>query len=90
MKQLKEAGARLEIGARVMGVTDRGVKINKEGATEFIEADTVVIARGLVPNTELAGILSGKGPDIYTVGDFAEPGRLLEATASGFLTGQQI
>lgn len=90
MKQLRDAGTRLETGASVVEITDKGVKISRDDSTEFIEADTVVIARGLVPNTELAGKLSGKGPDIYTVGDFVEPGRLLEATKSGFLIGQQI
>jgi pyruvate/2-oxoglutarate dehydrogenase complex dihydrolipoamide dehydrogenase (E3) component len=86
----KEAGARLETEASVVEITDKGVKISRDGSTEFVEADTVVIAGGLVPNAKLAEEFSGKGPLIYSIGDCAEPGKLLEATTSGFLTGQQI
>ena len=58
MRQLREAGARLETEARVVKITDRGVKISRVGSTDFVEADTVVLAGGLEPNTELAEELS--------------------------------
>lgn len=90
MRQLKEAGARLETEASVVEITDKGVKISRDGSTDIVEADTVVIAGGLVPNAKLAEEFSGKGPLIYSIGDCAEPGKLLEATTSGFLIGQQI
>lgn len=90
MKQLREAGARLETEARVVEITDRGVKISRAGSTDFIEADTVVLAGGLEPNAGLAKELSGRGTVVYSIGDCAQPGKLLEATASGFLVGQQI
>ena len=90
MRQLREAGARLETTATVVEVTDRGVKISRAGSTDFVEADAVVLAGGLEPNTELAEELSGRGPVVYPIGDCAQPGKLLEAIASGFLIGQQI
>jgi 2,4-dienoyl-CoA reductase (NADPH2) len=90
MRQLKEAGARLETGAGVVEITDRGVKISKDGSTEFVEADTVVIAGGLVPNAKLAEEFSDKGPVVYSIGDCDEPGKLMEAVASGFIAGQKI
>lgn len=90
MKQLKEAGARLETGVSVVEITDKGVKISRDGSTEFVEADTVVIAGGLVPNAKLAEEFSGRGPAIYSIGDCAEPGKLMEAMASGFLAGQKL
>ena len=90
MKQLREAGAKLETGARVVEITDKGVRIEKDGSIELVEADSVVLAGGLEPNTELAEELSGKGTVVYAIGDCAEPGKLLEATASGFLTAQKI
>ncbi len=90
MRHLREAGARLETEARVVKVTDRGVKISRAGSTDFVEADAVVLAGGLKPNTELAEELSGRGPVVYSIGDCAQPGKLLEAIASGFLIGQQI
>jgi len=90
MRQLREAGARLETGASVTEITDRGVRINKAGSTDFIEADTIILAGGLKPDTGLAEEFSGRGPVVYSIGDCAEPGKLLEATASGFLTGHKI
>jgi len=90
MKQLREAGTRLETNARVINVTPKGVEINKAGGNDFIEADTVVLAGGLQPNSELAALLSKKAPEFYSIGDCSEPGKLLEAVASGFLVGQKI
>ncbi|MEE8374310.1 MAG: FAD-dependent oxidoreductase [Dehalococcoidia bacterium] len=90
LKQLREAGARLETGARVMEITDRGVEIRRDGSTEFVEADAIVLAAGLEPNTGLAEELSGKAPVVHVIGDCARPGKLLEAVASGFLTAQGI
>jgi len=90
MRQLKEAGARLETKASVVEVTDEGVKISKDGSLELIEADTVVVAGGLVPNAKLTDEFSSKGPVIYPIGDCAEPGKLMEAVASGFLVGQKL
>lgn len=90
MRQLKEAGARLETGAGVVEITDEGVKISKDGSTESVEADTVVIAGGLAPNAKLAEEFSGKGPVVYSIGDCDEPGKLMEAVASGFIAGQKI
>jgi len=90
MKQLREAGARLVTEASVTEITDRGVSINKAGSADFVEADTVVLAGGLEPNTKLAEELSGRGAAVYAIGDCAEPGKLLEATTSGFLIGHNI
>lgn len=90
MRQLRQAGARLETGARVVEVTGEGVRIDKGGATELIPADTVVVAGGLKPDTALAGAFSGKAPVVRVIGDCAEPGKLLEATTSGFLAGQEV
>jgi len=90
MKQLREAGTRLETRAAVKEITDRGLVIGREGSTEAIEADTVVLAGALAPDTALAGEFAGRAPVIHVIGDCDRPGRLLEAVASGFLTGQQV
>jgi 2,4-dienoyl-CoA reductase (NADPH2) len=90
MKQLKESGAKLATESKVVEITKRGVVISKTGSTELIEADTIIFATGLKPNNKLAAQFSGKAPVTYLVGDCTEPGKLLEATASGFLVGQKI
>jgi len=89
LSKLKEAGARMLTNAKVAEITNKGVKINRAGSEEFIEADTVVKV-GITTNTALARELEGKVPAVYVVGDCSEPGKLMEAVGSGFLTGQKI
>jgi 2,4-dienoyl-CoA reductase (NADPH2) len=89
LKKLKEAGAKMFREAKVTEITDKGVQISYSGATEFIEADTVVKV-GITPDTRLAQELKGIAPEIYLVGDCTEPGKVMEAIASGFLVAQKI
>ena len=89
LKKLKDAGAKIFKEAKVTEVTSRGAQISYPGSTEFIEADTVVKV-GITPDAGLAQELKGKAPEFYIVGDCSEPGKLMEAMASGFLTGQKI
>jgi len=65
-------------------ITDGGLTIiTKEGKKQTIEADTVVLAMPLTPNTELYRALEGKVREIYHIGDCREPGLILEAIADG-------
>lgn len=49
----------------------------------LVEADTIVLAAGVKPNTNLLEGLQGKVPEVYSVGDCVEPRRILEAIAEG-------
>lgn len=89
LSKLRKAGARMLKEAKVVEITNKGVKISQAGSTEFIEADTVVNV-GITSNTSLAQELEGKVSEIHLIGDCAEPGKLMEAIASGFLAGQKI
>jgi pyruvate/2-oxoglutarate dehydrogenase complex dihydrolipoamide dehydrogenase (E3) component len=68
-------------------ITDKGLTlITKDGETQTIEADTIVPAFPLKPNTELYESLKGKIKEVYAVGDCNDP--LLIADAIG--TGMQV
>lgn len=58
-----------------------------EGKKETIPADTVIIAAGYKANDHLYKALEGKVPEIYCIGNSAEPRRILEATSEGYRTG---
>ena len=58
-----------------------------EGKKETIPADTVIIAVGYKANDRLYKALEGKVPEIYCVGNSAEPRRILEATSEGYQAG---
>lgn len=89
LDKLRKAGTKMFKEAKVTEITNKGIKISHAGSTEFIEADTVV-GVGITTNTGLAQELEGKVPELHLVGDCAEPGKLMEAIASGFLAGQKI
>jgi len=65
-------------------VTDKGLVIcNKEVENLTIEADTVITALPLKPNTRLVNIFKDKVKECYTIGDCQEPSLILEAIADG-------
>jgi len=89
LKNLRDADAALLTKTDVVGVTDTGVQVNREGNQQFIEADTVVPIN-ITENKELAEQLEGKIPAVHVVGDCAEPAKLQEAITSGFIAGHEI
>ena len=89
MDRLKKAGVRMIKESKIAGISSRGVTVSQAGAHVFIEADTVAVA-GIRENTEIARELKGQVTEVYSVGDCAEPGNVMEAVASGFITGHKI
>jgi 2,4-dienoyl-CoA reductase (NADPH2) len=90
MLRLREAKIRMETRARVEEITDKGVWVNRGGKIEFFEGDSVVLAMGMKADDELAKKLEGKVAELYTIGDCAEPRRLLGAMHSGFQVGRTL
>jgi 2,4-dienoyl-CoA reductase (NADPH2) len=72
-------------------ITDEGLIITAaDGTTQTIEADSVVITLPLVPDTKLAQEITGKAPEVYTIGDCNEPHNIAEAIAAGIRTARSI
>jgi 2,4-dienoyl-CoA reductase (NADPH2) len=89
LKKLREAGVKMVTGAKVTEVVDRGVKIEQSGLIELVEADTVVNAdMDTIPKLDWQPAC--EVADVHIVGDSAEPGKLMEAVASGFIVGHSI
>lgn len=89
LKKLKEAGAQLLTKTDVVEIAERGVKVNREGEAQFIEADTVVPIN-ITVNRDLADAFQGKIAQVFVVGDCGEPAKLQEAITGGFIAGQEI
>ena len=78
-------------GIKYEEITDKGLTIlTGEGKRQTIEADTVVTAVPLTPNTELLSSLEGKVPEIYSIGDCREPSLIVDAIADGWRISQTI
>ena len=88
---LTKKGVTMMTDVKYEEVSDRGLTITtKGGERQTIEADTILIAIPLEPNTELFKTLEGEVPEIHLIGDCREPGLMLDATADGYRIAQTI
>jgi 2,4-dienoyl-CoA reductase (NADPH2) len=89
--RLIEAGIRMETGVKAEAITARGVKVIRAGLyPEFFEADSVVLALGMVSNDATARDLADKVPAIFKIGDADKPAGFTEAIESGLRVAFQI
>ena len=88
--RLRDAGIRMETKVNVVEITDKGVRASREGAAEFFEGDSVVLAVGLKPNKELTQKLEGKVAALYSMGDCVEVQRIAQAIEGGFRVAREI
>jgi 2,4-dienoyl-CoA reductase (NADPH2) len=90
MGRLREAGIKMLANTKAARITEKGVEATRDGVTEFFEGDTVVLATGLKAKNELAKKLEHKVGLLYSIGDCAEPHRIVEAIENGFRIAAQI
>ena len=71
-------------GVRYEEITDRGLTITtKEGKKQTLDADTIVTALPLLPNTGLYESLEGSASEVHVIGDCREPHLIVDAVADG-------
>jgi len=84
LRWVADKGVTMMTGVTFEEINDKGLIITTaEGKKQSLQADTVVIALPLVPDTELFQNLAGKTPEIYTIGDCWEPNQITQAIADG-------
>jgi 2-enoate reductase len=73
-------------------ITDQGVTvIHPDGREQLVEADSVVVAAGYLPNDGLFKTLAGKTWDPpYLIGDCAKPGGIYDAIHDGARVGRTV
>jgi 2,4-dienoyl-CoA reductase (NADPH2) len=72
-------------------ITDEGLTIiNKDGQKQTIEADTIIPALPLTPDTSLYESLKGKVPEVYAIGDCREPLLIVDAISAGMEVARGI
>jgi 2,4-dienoyl-CoA reductase (NADPH2) len=92
LKWLPKKGAILISGIKeYVEITKKGLTIlTREGKRQTIEADTIVTALPLKPNSELFKTLEGKVPEIFNIGDCREPKLIIHAIAEGNRVAKSI
>lgn len=91
LSRLTKRGVALLTGVTYEEITDRGLVItDKEGRRRTLEADSIVLAAGAIPNTALFKALEGKVPQIHVAGDCLQPRRILDAIHDGARLGREV
>jgi 2,4-dienoyl-CoA reductase (NADPH2) len=83
-------GVNIITGARVAEITGSGVMVEKEGGSDLLPADSVVLATGSKSVNSLSAAMAGVVQEIHTIGDAVQPRNGLEAVKEGFLVGLKI
>lgn len=87
---LKTLGIKALTGIQVEEIGPRGVRIKKGEESQWIEADTVVVAVGARSVNGLHEALREKVEELYLIGDAQEARKAMEAVHEGFLVGCQV
>ena len=78
-------------GVKYEEITDKGLTlVDRNGNRQTLEADTIVTAFPLTPNTGLADKLKDIVPKVYMVGDCREPRLIVDAIRDGLETGHNL
>ncbi len=64
--------------------------MERDGQQSVIEADTIVLAAGAIPENALEEVIKEKGISYQVVGDAAKIGTAFDAVHDGFLKGMAI
>ena len=89
-QRLNNIGVKIVTGAQAEEITDRGLRVKRNGVSEVIAADSVVLALGFKENDKPYKELEDKVPELYQIGDCAQRGKIAEAIESGFVVGTRI
>jgi 2,4-dienoyl-CoA reductase (NADPH2) len=82
---LRKKGVAMMAEVKYEEVAERGLVVaTREGKRLVLEADTIVSATALSPDTGLFEALRGKAPEVYAVGDCREPRLIIDAISDGY------
>jgi 2,4-dienoyl-CoA reductase (NADPH2) len=89
-KRLIEEGLKVLASTNVEEITDKGIVVSTDGHRQVLEADTVVLARGVESCKGLGKQLEGKVAELYTIGDCVEPRKAIDAIYEGWRVARTI
>jgi 2,4-dienoyl-CoA reductase (NADPH2) len=88
---LEQKGVSLLAGVKYEEITDKGLTITTgEGVKRTLEADTILPALAIKPDTAFARSLKGTAPEIHQIGDCGNPALILDAIGDGSRIGRAI
>lgn len=90
MQELQKTGVNCYTEAKALEINEDGVKVSIKDKTEFIPADSVVIAAGSKSYNPLKEMLDKKNIAFEMVGDAERVGLAFNAVHAGFKAGKSI
>ena len=90
VKRIKDSSIELLTSTALVGITQKGALVEHEGKSYELQADTIVIATGMVPDRQLAVELEQIGVHPHTIGDCTSVGKILESVHAGWNIGHSI
>ena len=90
LKLVEKYGITVMTGTKVTGVDGNDVTVEKDGVTQTLPFDQVVLALGLMPNNSIAEELKGIVETVVVAGDARVIKKALEATRDGFVAGLSV
>jgi 2,4-dienoyl-CoA reductase (NADPH2) len=88
---LTSKGTAMLAGVKYEEIKNRGLSISdKDGKKQVIQADTILTALPLLPDTTFLKSLEGAAPEVYSVGDCHDPQLTVNAIADGYRIGMVI
>jgi 2-enoate reductase len=86
LKMLAENGVSVLTNTNLVRISEHGAVVeNKYHRFEAeLKADTIILALGLKPETDLLKALQGKVKELYSVGDCEGPGKIIDAVWGAF------
>lgn len=89
--KLAENNVNLMTNTKVTAIDETGLTVEENGNEKHIEADTVISAFGMRPNTTLSDLLKEKYPmKTRAIGDCDKLGKIGEAVREGFYAASSL
>jgi 2,4-dienoyl-CoA reductase (NADPH2) len=87
---VEKAGITTLTETAVKAIRPEGVLLQKDGAEQLLEADSVVLAVGTRSSNELERVLQVRGLPYRLVGDAAKPAMVFDAVHQGFMAAMAV
>jgi len=91
LDKIINGGGAILTGVKLERITEKGLVITgRNGISEELVGDTVILALGARADSRLSESLQGKAHDVYSVGDCVDAQTVLEAITGGFNAARAI
>ena len=90
IQSLEDHGVTILTKTKPIQITRDGVMVSRRRRSQFVRADTIVLATGFRVNSDLTDKLKERFKEVYAIGDCREPGNILSAINDGFETAFKI